>query len=74
MADSAATRYPATQKYSGRRDPDRGSGVGLKLFAVFAGLALGALIPIGIWMASSAQNARDDARAAAAKSPQELPS
>jgi nitrite reductase (NO-forming) len=67
MASSATTQHPAARKFSDRRDPDRESGVGLKLFAVFAGLALGALIPIGIWMASSAQNARDDARAAAAK-------
>jgi len=66
MATSAA-QHPGTQGFSGRRDPDRESAVGLKLFALFAGLALGAMIPIGIWMASSAQNARDDARAAAAK-------
>ncbi len=64
---TSATQHPAQPAYTRRRDPDRESGVGLKLFAVFAGLAIGAMIPIGIWMASSAQNARDDAQAAAAQ-------
>src|SRR5262249_20897130 len=59
----AATHLPARPA---RTNPD--SGAGLKLLAVFLGLAVGAMIPIGIWLAASAQSAKDDARAAAAKS------
>jgi nitrite reductase (NO-forming) len=47
----------------------QGSGAGLKLLVVFLGLALGVLIPLAVWMAASAQDARNDARAAAAKAP-----
>jgi nitrite reductase (NO-forming) len=48
--------------------PDRhdGADISLKLLALFLGLAVGALIPIALWMAASAQDARNDARHAAA--------
>jgi nitrite reductase (NO-forming) len=54
---------PAFSEDTGERD----SGIFLKLFALFAGLALGVAIPLGIWLASSAQDALNDARAAAAR-------
>jgi nitrite reductase (NO-forming) len=47
--------------------PDAPSHAGLRLAAVFLGIAVGVMIPLGIWLAVSAQNARDDAHAAAAK-------
>jgi nitrite reductase (NO-forming) len=56
----APPRFPVTR-------PSTESHVGLKLLALFLGLAVGVMIPLGIWLAVSAQNARDDARAAAAK-------
>ena len=59
--------YPATNPLPMHQEPERDSAVLLKLFAVFAGIALGALIPLAIWMASSAADARKDARAAAAR-------
>jgi nitrite reductase (NO-forming) len=37
-----------------------------KIIAVFLGLAVGVMIPLGVWLAHSAQQARNDARAAAA--------
>jgi nitrite reductase (NO-forming) len=45
--------------------PDDDSQAGLKVFAIFLGLAVGVLIPVVIWMGASAQNARNDARHAA---------
>jgi nitrite reductase (NO-forming) len=39
--------------------------VGLQLVAVFAGILIPSILAIGLWMAVSAHNARDDARAAA---------
>jgi len=65
MAYHASERLPRTE--SRFDEPNRGGGVGLKLFALFAGLALGAMVPFVIWLADSAQNARNDANAAAAK-------
>jgi nitrite reductase (NO-forming) len=44
---------------------DRESGLGLKLFAVFAGVTIPVILLIGLWMAVSAFQARDDARHAA---------
>ena len=41
--------------------------VGLKLFALFAGVTIPAVMLIGLWLAVSAHQARDDARTAAAK-------
>ena len=46
---------------------ERESGVGLKLFALFAGVTIPVILLIGLWMTVSAFQARDDARAAAAK-------
>lgn len=40
--------------------------VGLKLFAVFAGVLVPIVMGIGLWLAISAANARDDAQKAAA--------
>ena len=62
--------YPATTHLPARPaiyEPDEPEHLGLKLFAMFAGLALGALIPVAIWLAASAQGARHDAQVAAAK-------
>jgi nitrite reductase (NO-forming) len=42
-------------------------GALVKVVAVLLGLAVGALIPLGIWLAHSAQEARNDARAAVAE-------
>jgi nitrite reductase (NO-forming) len=60
--------YPATGKLTTSPRPS-GDGAYLlvKLFAVLAGVLAGAAVPIGIWLAVSAQRARDDADAAAAK-------
>jgi len=60
--------YPATDTIGIRArpgEPRDDEHLGLKLFAVLAGILVGALIPIAIWLAASAQGARDDARAAA---------
>ena len=64
--------YPASHPLPARpahyeEAAERDSAVFLKLFALFAGLALGVAIPLGIWLASSAQDARHDARVAAAR-------
>jgi nitrite reductase (NO-forming) len=50
-----------------RRDSD--SGALIKIVAIFLGIAVGILIPIVLWMGASAQDARNDARAASAQSP-----
>ncbi|MFL5960939.1 MAG: multicopper oxidase domain-containing protein [Gaiellaceae bacterium] len=62
----ASTRLPASSYYD-RPDPEPTSSVALKLVALFLGLAVGAMIPIAIWLAASAQNARHDAQVAAAR-------
>jgi nitrite reductase (NO-forming) len=61
--------YPATNKLTTTpyHEDDGDSHLLLRLFALFAGIAVGAMIPIGIWLAASAQSARDDADAAAAR-------
>jgi nitrite reductase (NO-forming) len=41
--------------------------IGLKLFALFAGVTIPAVMLIGLWLAVSAYQARDDARSAAAR-------
>lgn len=66
MAYPAAQRLPATRTYTEER-PESDSTLFLKLFALFAGLAVGVMIPIGIWLAASAQDAKHDAQVAAAK-------
>jgi nitrite reductase (NO-forming) len=48
-----------------RQDPDR--SLGLKLFALFAGITIPVVMLIGLWLAISADKARNDARQAAAK-------
>jgi nitrite reductase (NO-forming) len=48
-----------------RQDPDR--SLGLKLFALFAGITIPVVMLIGLWLAISADQARNDARQAAAK-------
>jgi FtsP/CotA-like multicopper oxidase with cupredoxin domain len=67
VAYPATPRLTATPAYYEQDAPEGSSHVVLKLFALFAGLAVGVMIPIGIWLAVSAQHARDDAQAAAAK-------
>jgi nitrite reductase (NO-forming) len=64
----ATTRLPAGPAYYEQQEQTaRESNVLLKLFALFAGLAIGAMIPLGIWLATSAQNAKHEAQAAAAQ-------
>ena len=60
----ASTPIPAYRE-TPREEPD--SNVLLKLFVVILGIAVGAMIPLGIWLAASAQNAKHEARVAAAK-------
>ncbi len=60
--------HTAAHAYS-HHGHDEGSGVALKLSALFLGLAVGALIIVAVWMGASAQDARNDARAAAAAKP-----
>jgi nitrite reductase (NO-forming) len=67
VAYPATPRLTATPAYYEQDAEQSSSHVLLKLFALFAGLAVGAMIPIGIWLAVSAQHASDDAQAAAAK-------
>jgi nitrite reductase (NO-forming) len=45
------------------------SGALVKIVALFLGLAVGVLAIVAVWMGASAQNARDDARKAAASAP-----
>ncbi len=45
---------------------ERESGIWLKLFAVFAAVTIPAVMLLGLWMAISAFQARDDARQAVA--------
>ena len=49
----------------GGQDPDR--SLGLKLFALFAGITIPVVMLIGLWLAISADKARNDARRAVAK-------
>jgi nitrite reductase (NO-forming) len=49
----------------GTHEPER--YVGLKLFALFAGVTIPVVMLVGLWLAVSAHQARDDARSAAAK-------
>lgn len=59
-----STQLPAYYQTT-REESD--SSVALKLLALFLGIAVGAMIPIGIWLAASAQDAKHDAQIAAAK-------
>lgn len=60
----ASTRLPS---YRRQLDTDSESDVALKLLVLFLGLAVGAMIPLGIWLAASAQDAQHAAQVAAAK-------
>ena len=60
----ASTRLPAYHEGT-REEPD--SNVLLKIFVLLLGIAVGAMIPLGIWLATSAQDAKHDAQVAAAK-------
>jgi nitrite reductase (NO-forming) len=64
---SAPTRLPARPAYYEPRGEESGSSSALKVLALLLGLAVGAMIPIGIWLAASAQDAKHDAQVAAAK-------
>jgi hypothetical protein len=66
VAVHATHQLPATPAHKEKRAPDSDAGAGLKVLALFLGIAVGVLIPIAIWLASSAADARKDARAAAA--------
>jgi nitrite reductase (NO-forming) len=57
--------HPATHTYY-QRAHEEDSGVLLKLLALFLGLGVGVLAIVAVWMGASAQEARNDARAAAA--------
>lgn len=57
--------YPATTNLPTSYDGDK--NLFLKLFALFAGLAVGVMAPIGIWLATSAAHSAQQAQAAAAK-------
>jgi nitrite reductase (NO-forming) len=50
--------------YYQKRDPDRGALI--KVVALLLGIALPAVVALAFWAATAAQNARDDARNAAA--------
>jgi nitrite reductase (NO-forming) len=52
---------------------ESGSGLALKLFALFAGITIPVVMLIGLWLAISANKARDDARRAAAKAQSTAP-
>jgi nitrite reductase (NO-forming) len=66
VASHPASHRLPTPTYYNQPDPEPTSSVALKLVALFLGLAVGAMIPIAIWLAASAQNARHDAQIAAA--------
>ncbi len=62
------TSHPASHAHYGHyreEEPD----VGFKLLALFLGIGVAVLAMVAVWMGVSAQNARDDARAAAKAAP-----
>jgi len=65
MAHAAASKLPAGTSHGEAIEADSG-GVA-KVVAVMLGVAIGVLIPIAVWLAVSAHEARDDARAAVAQ-------
>jgi nitrite reductase (NO-forming) len=67
MAHHASTHFSPSAATEAAIPPGEHGHVALKVLAVFLGLAVGVMIPLGIWLAASAQSARDDARAAEAK-------
>jgi FtsP/CotA-like multicopper oxidase with cupredoxin domain len=62
--------YPATggTVHSPARSEPEPRGSGFKLLSLFLGIAVAILAALGFWLATSAQNARDDAEKAAAAS------
>jgi len=60
--------HPTTHAHYGHYAEEE-HDVGFKLLALFLGLAVGVLAMAAVWMGISAQNARDDARAAAKAAP-----
>jgi hypothetical protein len=56
--------HPTTHAYYGHREEE--SGVLLKLLVLFLGLGVGVLAVAAVWMGASAQEARNDAKRAAA--------
>ena len=59
--------YPAPAGYASGND---GAGLFVKVFAVFAGILIPFVMVVGLWLAISAHQARDDAQKAAATSGQ----
>ncbi|PWU23582.1 MAG: nitrite reductase [Candidatus Rokuibacteriota bacterium] len=57
---------PASRPAPTYREPSSDSGALIKIVSLFLGIAVGVLIFVAVWMGASAQNARDDARTAAA--------
>ncbi len=69
MAHPGSTTVPAPPAYFEKGDAETSSAVALKLLALFLGLAVGVMIPLGLWLAASAHDARNDAKAAAKAAP-----
>jgi nitrite reductase (NO-forming) len=70
VKEKAVASHPASTKlpaYYERDHEESDSTVLLKVVVLLLGLALGALIPLGIWLATSAQAAKHDAQTAAEK-------
>jgi nitrite reductase (NO-forming) len=65
VAYPESEKLPARPAYYTRDDGD--SNVAVKLLALFLGLAVGVLIPVAVWLAASAQDARNDPKAVAAR-------
>jgi nitrite reductase (NO-forming) len=62
------TSHPATHAHYGHYREEE-QDVGFKLLALFLGIGVAVLGMVAVWMGVSAQNARDDARAAAKAAP-----
>jgi nitrite reductase (NO-forming) len=61
------TTYQVPQRYTGQAPhQDKGSGIGVKLLAVFLGLGVGVLAVVAAVLVRTADSARDEARAAVA--------
>jgi nitrite reductase (NO-forming) len=59
---------PASERAPAYHEPKRESAALITIVAIFLGIAVAILFFVALWMGVSAQNARDDARAAAAGS------
>ncbi|HEU5206374.1 MAG TPA: hypothetical protein VFT94_02080, partial [Gaiellaceae bacterium] len=60
--------YPATSSTRYER-PDRGSGAGVKVLALFLGIAVGVLVVLAVVLVRVADDARDEATAATPATP-----